>query len=141
MIRDEITFFTETNKKQDSTLSIWWDTLKAYLRGRIISYASFKKKSTNEYTAKLESELKELKTSYSQSSDRSTLNKIINTKYELNKIYHKRAEYALFRIKQSYWEMGEKTGRLLTYRLKQQNCSKCIASIPMANIAVTASLR
>ena len=44
MIWDETSLFKETNSKQDSTVSIWWDTLKAYGRGRMISYASFSKR-------------------------------------------------------------------------------------------------
>lgn len=121
MIRTETRLFLKTNNKQDSALPIWRDTLKAYCRGRIISYASFKKKSANERLTDLESKLKTLETSYSQTKDRSTLYKIIATKYQLNKLYHKKAEYASFRTKQTYWEMDERPGRLLAYWLKQQD--------------------
>lgn len=91
MIRNETALFEETNRKQDSALAIWWDTLKAYWRGRIISYASFKSKSVNKETTELENELKILETLHSQTKDKSTLNKIITTKYQLNKLYHKKA--------------------------------------------------
>uniref|UniRef100_A0A671WYV8 Reverse transcriptase domain-containing protein n=1 Tax=Sparus aurata TaxID=8175 RepID=A0A671WYV8_SPAAU len=37
------------------------------------------------------------------------------------------SEYALFRTKQAYWEMGERPGRLLAYRLKQQDSTNHIA--------------
>ena len=89
--------FEETNRKQDSALATWWDTLKAYWRGRINSYASFKKKSANKETTELGNKLKILETLHSQTKDRSTFNKINTTKYQLNELYHKKAEYALFR--------------------------------------------
>ena len=129
MIRNEILFFEETNNKRDSTLATWWDTLKAYLRGRIISYASFRKKIANEKFNELEGELKKLESSYSQTTDRCTLNKIIAIKYQLNKLYSKKAEYALFRTKQTYWEMGERPSRLLAYRLRQQDSINFIAGV------------
>ena len=139
MIRNETAFFEETNRKQDTALAIWWDTLKAYWRGRIISYASFKKKSANKETTELENKLKLLETLHSQNKDRSTLNKIITTKYQLNKLYHKKAEYALFRTNQTYWEMGEQPGRLLAHRLKQQNSMNHIAGIRKSDGTISTS--
>ena len=55
--------------------------MKAYSRGRIISYASLKKKSANGKITELEFELKILEISYSQTKDSSTLNRIITTEY------------------------------------------------------------
>ncbi len=101
--------------------------MKAFWRGRIISYASFRQRLANEKFSKLESELKTLEASYSRAKDRSALNKIIATKFQLNLLYHKKAEYALFRTKQTYWEMSERPGRLLAYHLKQQDSINHIA--------------
>lgn len=69
------------------------------------------------------------------------LNKIIATiaNYEFNRLYHKKAEYAQFRLNQSYWEMGEKPGCLLTYRLKPQNSRNHIAGIDWQDCAISTS--
>jgi hypothetical protein len=61
-IKEQINIFTLTNKPPDSF--ILWDTLKAYLRGQIISYTKgLKKKHCAELSA-LESEISELERTY-----------------------------------------------------------------------------
>uniref|UniRef100_A0A3B4FBR9 exodeoxyribonuclease III n=1 Tax=Pundamilia nyererei TaxID=303518 RepID=A0A3B4FBR9_9CICH len=96
LIRDEIQFYKQTNNREDTTLATWWDAMKAYLRGRIISYAPFKKKAANKNIIKLEAKLKALESVHSHTKDRVTLNKIVKVKYELNVLYNRKAEYALF---------------------------------------------
>lgn len=88
--------------------AVWWDTLKAYLRGRIISYASFEK------FTELESKLKTYLKSHSL---KPRINKRITTKYQLNKWYHKEAEDALFWTNQTYI-----TGKWVKSWLKACNC-------------------
>ncbi len=38
---------------------------------------------------------------------------ICQLKFKLHEMYNKKAEYVLFRLKTSFYENGEKTGRLL----------------------------
>lgn len=98
-----------------------------------------KKKEANKDISTLEAELKALESLHSQTKNRSTLNKIIRTKYKLNTLYNKKAEYALFRTNQAYWEMGEKPGRLLAYRLKQLNSMNHIPGIRKSDGSVSTS--
>uniref|UniRef100_A0A3Q2SV30 Endonuclease/exonuclease/phosphatase domain-containing protein n=1 Tax=Fundulus heteroclitus TaxID=8078 RepID=A0A3Q2SV30_FUNHE len=123
---NEIQFFKESNKMGDTSLSTWWDALKAYLRGTIILYAALKK--NNEKVTSLEAELKVLE-SLHQTKSRTTLNKIVNVKYNLNTLYTINA----------YWEMGEKPGRLLAYRLKQLNSMNHIPGVRQSGGTVTMS--
>lgn len=51
----------------------------------------------------------------------------------------KKLDNSLFHINQSYWEMGEKPGRLLTYRLKQQNSRNHIAGIRLQKCTISTS--
>lgn len=43
-ISESITFFCKTNKNNETSPSILWDTLKAYIRGKIISFTSYSNK-------------------------------------------------------------------------------------------------
>lgn len=47
--------------------------------------------------------------------------KICKLKFELQETYNKKVEYALFRLGTSFYEEGEKTGKLLAKQLKQRN--------------------
>lgn len=48
-ISREITLFLKTNRTPGMSNSIIWESLKAYLRGQIISYGSRKNKNTRKY--------------------------------------------------------------------------------------------
>lgn len=69
--------------------------MKAYLRGRISSFASFKKKTGNENITTLESEPKTL-----GHKDRAMLNKTSTAKQKLDTLCNKKAGCALLRTNQ-----------------------------------------
>uniref|UniRef100_A0A3P9B5A1 Uncharacterized protein n=1 Tax=Maylandia zebra TaxID=106582 RepID=A0A3P9B5A1_9CICH len=100
LISDEIQFYKQTNNREDTTLIILTtkynfpltDAMKAYLRRRTISYASFKKKAANKNIITLEAKLKALEAVHSHTKDRVTLNKIVKVKYKLNVLRSTRRE-------------------------------------------------
>uniref|UniRef100_A0A3P9CEM9 Reverse transcriptase domain-containing protein n=1 Tax=Maylandia zebra TaxID=106582 RepID=A0A3P9CEM9_9CICH len=101
LISDEIQFYKQTNNREDTTLIILTtkynfpltDAMKAYLRRRTISYASFKKKAANKNIITLEAKLKALEAVHSHTKDRVTLNKIVKVKYKLNVLYNRKWEF------------------------------------------------
>lgn len=62
---------------------------------------------------------KELAKHYSES----LFKNIWKFKFEIHDIFNKKAEHALFRRKTTFYESGEKTGRLLARQLKKL-CSR-----------------
>lgn len=64
---------------------------------------------------------------------------ICKLKYQLNDVYNKKAEYALFRLRTKFYESGEKNGRLLARQLKQQDNLNNISMIKKVNQVVTSS--
>uniref|UniRef100_A0AAR2LRF2 Histone H2A/H2B/H3 domain-containing protein n=1 Tax=Pygocentrus nattereri TaxID=42514 RepID=A0AAR2LRF2_PYGNA len=52
-IADQIDFFLETNSTSDVSNTTIWESLKAYLRGQIISYAAHKKKERSKRSTEL----------------------------------------------------------------------------------------
>lgn len=62
-----------------------------------------------------------------------------NCKFKIHDIFNKRAEYALFRLKTTFYESGEKTGRLLARQLKEQSTAHVIPAIRSGGSLVTSS--
>lgn len=54
------TFFCERNKNKETSSSVLWDTLKAYLRGKIISYTSYINKLRRSQQEELEKAIADL---------------------------------------------------------------------------------
>lgn len=62
---------------------------------------------------------------------------ICKYKFDLQEIYNKKVEYALFRLGTSFYEEGEKTGKLLAKQLKQRNSLNFIPAIKKDHTVVT----
>lgn len=50
-------------------------------------------------------------------------------KFQINEIYNKKAEYALFRLKNNFYESGEKSGKLLARQIHQKEASYAIPAV------------
>lgn len=57
------------------------------------------------------------------------LKEICDLKFQINDIYNKKAEYALFKLKTNYYESGEKAGKLLAGQLRQKEASYAISAV------------
>lgn len=54
-------------------------------------------------------------------------------KLQLNELYNKKVEYAMFRMKSNFYESGEKASKLLARQLKKQDASLIILAIKNTN--------
>ena len=66
---------------------------------------------------------------HSTQSDHSILLELNKLKVEYNSILQKKVKYTLFRTKQKYYEQGERTGRFLAQRAKQQYAQSIISGM------------
>ncbi len=102
-LKNHIGMYFETNK--DSTNQIYvWDAFKAYMRGVLIQKSSILKNIDQENTHRYEEEIKTLEKQFWTKPTDSCLSRLVRAKYELNKIFSKKAEYSLFRLKQKWYE-------------------------------------
>lgn len=108
-----------------------WETLKAYLKSRITSFASAKKRECGENRIPLKKKVKELNLSFATAPSPDSW---LIYGYEL-KLYLVPAEFTLLQLRQDFWELGEKAGKLLTYHLRQKTFAHRIpaAVINMVN--------
>lgn len=96
-ISESITFFCETNKNDETSPSILWDTLKAYLRGKIISFTSYVNKLRRSRQEELEKAIADLDDSLSSTNTPDLYKERIKLKTELDLLLTSEAEQLLLR--------------------------------------------
>ena len=84
----KITDYLETNNTLDVSDSTLWETFKVVMRGYIISYEGFLKKSRERRLKDVDLELSSLETLYRNTNNPQTLQNILSLKYEYNTLMH-----------------------------------------------------
>uniref|UniRef100_H3APV2 Endonuclease/exonuclease/phosphatase domain-containing protein n=1 Tax=Latimeria chalumnae TaxID=7897 RepID=H3APV2_LATCH len=129
LVKKAISDFYKCNPKGESDTGLLWDTLKAVLRGKLISYATNRKKERLQKTSELEQEIKDKELALKLNFSLDSFHSLQYLKYEFNKLMSQKVEFALFRVRQSYFEAGEKVSKLLAYRLRKLTVSNNIRLI------------
>uniref|UniRef100_H3AVN3 Endonuclease/exonuclease/phosphatase domain-containing protein n=1 Tax=Latimeria chalumnae TaxID=7897 RepID=H3AVN3_LATCH len=129
LIKEIIADFFICNLRENSDIGLLWDTLKAVLRGRLISFATNRKRNRQKRTVELEQEIKDKELALKLNFSLESFHALQFLKYEYNKIISQNVEFALFRVRQSYFEAGEKASKLLAYCLRKLTSSKTIRLI------------
>ena len=135
----DLSSFFEINMGSTDRVAMVWEASKAYVRGKIIAQSSKKKRENINAIKKLETELSEMERELARQYSDSLFNNICKCKFKLHEIFNKKAEYALFRLKTTFYESGEKTGRLLARQLKEQSSAHVIPAIRSGGSLVTSS--
>lgn len=129
-ITEKISFYLNTNDRGDVNDSTLWETLKAVIRGDIISYETSERKRTKKRLADIQERLTELENSYKVSNTNTELlNEIVALRYEYNDLLSKDVIKLLTHMKQKHFELGEKPHNLLSRQLKQMQSSRAIYQI------------
>uniref|UniRef100_H2ZY84 Endonuclease/exonuclease/phosphatase domain-containing protein n=1 Tax=Latimeria chalumnae TaxID=7897 RepID=H2ZY84_LATCH len=124
MISKSILEFLEINMPTAPSPECLWDSLKASLRGLIISYSSkIKRQAQKEYT-ELEHELKKAK-----KNNTDLHNTVVNLQQKLKNQSVTKAEKAILRIKATYYAQGNRAGKVLAWQLERENVSRLIPTI------------
>jgi hypothetical protein len=89
-IRKEIIDFLEFNENDSTRYPNLWDTMKAFLRGKLIALSASKKKPERSHTSSLTTHLKALEQKEANSSQRSRPQEIIKLRCEINQVETRR---------------------------------------------------
>lgn len=128
-ISEQIEFFTSTNKTSDISASLLWESLKAYIRGEIISYAHHENKLKRAKLHTLRRQILQLDDMYSLSpspeiyKDRSLL------QAEFDTIMTDRTTELMLQSGAQFFEHGDKAGKLLAHQIRQVSASRQISKI------------
>ena len=136
-ISESITFFCETNKNNETSPSILWDTLKAYLRGTLISFTSHANKIRRSRQKELEEAITDVDNSLSSTNTADLYKERIRLRTELDLLLTSEAEQLLLRSRGLVYEHGDKAGRLLAQQLKAKTASNQITQITDDSGSVT----
>ena len=120
-LMEDIKSFFEINAGSTNTRAMEWEASKAYVRGKMIAHSSKKKKENIKTIKELETAIKNQEMELSKQFSDKLYQDICKLKFQLQEIYNKKVEYALFRLGTTFYEGGEKTGKLLARQIKKQD--------------------
>lgn len=113
----------------ETTAGIRWEAFKAYIRGEIISYTSSKTKQNNQELRTLENQIKKAETEIYNNYDPVKLHNLSIMRAEYDRLSSDRVARNLMWTKQTYYDQGEKAGKLLAWRIKKIQAETTINSI------------
>ena len=137
-IEQEITFFLATNNTPQVSGLIVWDALKAYLRGQIISFTARKKAQSERERLALTAGITEVDRLYALQPTPELYNRRIELKAKFDILITHQAQNLLLKSKSTFYEHGEKTGKLLADQLKARRTKQTITNIRTVSGEVTA---
>lgn len=128
-IASEITLFLKINRTPGMSSLIIWESLKAYLRGQVISYCANQKKISTVRLKELADEILELDRLHSYLPSADIMKKRMSLQVEFDLLSTRQAEYLISKSRHGCYEHGEKAGRILAHQLRQRTANQTIPVI------------
>lgn len=128
-IKEQINVFTLTNKPSCTNKFILWETLKAYIKRQCIAYTKGLAKQGNSKLENLEAEITDLEKVYQKKPSKCLHRNLLNKKREYNSLNTYQAERTITRLRQRYYELGEKSHKVLAWQLKTDENKQIMSSI------------
>ena len=129
MVRREWADFLEINDVPEISPSLLWETGKAVIRGKIISYSSYKKKQEQQQMNDLENNIKKLTEEFANDPQNDLWIKLQKIKIELDDILSKKTEFILQQLRYKNFEFNNKSGKFLASQLQQNKEKSLITTI------------
>lgn len=128
-ISNSIDVFLSLNQTDSTSHSLLWETLKAYIRGQIISFSSHLYKTRRAELERLSKAILDLDRQYASTPSPELYKQRLNLQSEFNLLSTNEAERLLLHSRGAYYEHGDKASRLLSHQLKRRAASRLIPQI------------
>ena len=122
----DLYFLINTNQ---TTATIRWEAFKVYIRGQMISFTSSKFNKFKQTMNELDTKIREVEREVI--IDDSTQNKqeLLTLKAKYEELSVLKAEDGLIRLKQTFYDQGEKPSKLLAWQIKKLESDRAINTI------------
>uniref|UniRef100_A0A3Q3B6N5 Reverse transcriptase domain-containing protein n=1 Tax=Kryptolebias marmoratus TaxID=37003 RepID=A0A3Q3B6N5_KRYMA len=128
-IRKEITECVKDNNNGQVNPTLVWDTVKAVMRGRLISKTAYLKKVKRLKYEELENTLRKLELKQQRTNNGELSEQIMKTKSNINDMILQELEEKLRFSKQTFYESGPKATRILARQLRKHQLKHSITKI------------
>ena len=132
-ISEQIDFFLLVNTTPGMSYATIWESLKAYLRGQIISYATHKKRERNKRIKELNQEILNIDNQLANNSTPELFKGRLLLQTEFDNLSIRQTERMMLKTRQTYYEHGERAGKLLCHQLKQTVAQNAIPEIRVSS--------
>lgn len=119
----DIYFSLNTNQ---TTAAIRWEAFKAYIRGQMISFTSSKFNKFKHRMNDLDSKIRKLEETAHLDNSNQTKQELLALKAEYEELSTLKAEDSLIRLKQTFYDQGEKPSKLLAWQVKKLDSERTI---------------
>lgn len=123
-LNNQIDFFLEFNDTQDASRGVLWESMKAYIRGQVISYVAHRDKERSKQLKGLADKIADIDKQYALLPTPDLFKEKLLLQTEFNTLITWKAKKNIFKSRQVYYEHGDKAGRLLALQLKQQSAEQ-----------------
>ena len=128
-VSQQIDFFVSTNKTPDVSFAVLWETLKAYIRGEIISYTGYERKRRKEKLIELSQRISQLDNIYATSKSSDVFKERLSLQMEYDVLMTHRTTELLLQSRSRFYEHGDKASKLLAHQLRRISASRQIPQI------------
>lgn len=128
-ISDQISLFLDINMTSDVSISTVWETLKAYLRGQVISFMAKKKKDSKAKQIELEGQIADLDNKNAQNPSPDLYKERLKLRSEYDMLTSHSIEYLLLKNRSNIYEHGDKAGEILAKQLKGARAKQVINGV------------
>uniref|UniRef100_A0A803K2U2 exodeoxyribonuclease III n=1 Tax=Xenopus tropicalis TaxID=8364 RepID=A0A803K2U2_XENTR len=109
-----------------------WLALKCVIRGILIKHGARLKRERQNNLNRLLTEIQQLEAQHQVSLDKDILQTLTNKRLELKQYFNAQTTFDMIRLKQKYYEFGNKSGKLLARALKDRQTNQYIHKIKNA---------